>query len=133
MNHSFEQVFHFTKTGHVGLNRLAIGVKYEDAIGNMIRNNATTDRRCGGDVWFMPYETVTDSSQKYHHPATFPVELAERCIKLHGIENDTVVLDPFCGTGSTLVASKNLGVRGIGIDVDAAYCNSTRERTALVP
>ena len=42
------------------------------------------DRRCGGDVWFIPYQTIRSKSQRDHHPSPFPVELAERCIKLHG-------------------------------------------------
>ena len=130
LNHCFEPVFHFTKTGKVKLNRLAIGVAYEYDC-NLRRNSAPGNVRCGGDVWFIPYETIQDKGERGFHPAPFPVELAERCIKLAGISKGIVVLDPFLGTGSTMAACQEVGVRGIGIEIDAAYCKQTRKRLGL--
>ena len=57
----------------------------------------------------------------------YPVELAERCIKLHG-GTDLNVLDPFLGSGTTLVAAKTLGHSGTGIELDDGYAAIARER-----
>ena len=130
LNHCFESVYHFTKTGTVRLDRLAIGVSYEYEC-NLKRNSAKGDLRCAGDVWFVPYETVQGNSDRGHHPATFPVELARRCINLAGVQKKMVVFDPFCGIGSTLLACRDLGVNGIGIEIDAAYCKQARKRLGL--
>ena len=92
LNRGWEFVFHFTKTGKVPLDRLAIGVPYGDA-----RNAGRTGSavRCGSDVWYIPYDTVHGSEDRGGHPATFPSEIAERCIKLAGIKPGMKVLDPF--------------------------------------
>ena len=60
-------------------------------------------------------------SEKGHHPATFPEKLAHDCILMHGYTPDTIVLDPFAGTGTTLLAAKKLGTKYIGIDIDKSY------------
>jgi site-specific DNA-methyltransferase (adenine-specific) len=125
LNHNFESIFHFTKSGNVPLKRLAVGVEYADK-SNLLRNKAAGDARCAGDVWFVPHETIQDKSSKADHPAVFPVEIPSRCIQLHGIGKQTVVLDPFCGVGTTLAACQALGVRGIGIEIDARYCKEAR-------
>jgi site-specific DNA-methyltransferase (adenine-specific) len=56
------------------------------------------------------------------HPAPFPVELPRRCVKLFSFIGDTV-LDPFLGSGSTLIASYSHDRKGIGIDIDKNYCD----------
>ena len=61
------------------------------------------------------------------HPAPFPIELPRRCIKLFSFIGDTV-LDPFLGSGSTLVASYLHNRNGIGIDIDKKYCDIAIER-----
>lgn len=132
LNNNFEHLFHFTKKGQAKLDRLAIGVQYEDR-NNLYRNRAKNNLRCGGNVWFLPHKTTQDRSDKSFHPCVFPVELPERCIKLHGVTENMLVLDPFCGTGSTIVAAERLGVKGIGIDVDPAYCRSAETRLAAKP
>lgn len=60
------------------------------------------------------------------HPAPFPVELAARAIRLSTWPGE-IVFDPFCGSGSTLAAAKQLGRRAIGIELSESYC----ERAAL--
>ncbi len=68
-----------------------------------------------------------ESKKKIGHPAPFPVELPYRCIKLLSYVGDTV-LDPFMGSGSTLVACKRTGRIGIGVDIEKDYCNIARNR-----
>lgn len=61
------------------------------------------------------------------HPAAFPVELPHRCIKLFSFVGD-VVLDPFMGSGSTLIATKLNNRKGIGVDIDKGYCDIAVKR-----
>ncbi len=68
-----------------------------------------------------------ESKKKIGHPAPFPVELPRRCMKLFSFTGDTI-LDPFLGSGSTLVASYLNDRRGIGIDIDPHYCRIALDR-----
>jgi site-specific DNA-methyltransferase (adenine-specific) len=70
---------------------------------------------------------VKSRTQKFDHPAGFPVSLPERCIRLHG-KAGACVLDPFLGAGTTLVAAQRLGCKGIGIEIDPHYVKSSRDR-----
>jgi site-specific DNA-methyltransferase (adenine-specific) len=126
LNNNQESIFHFTKSGSIQLDRLEIGVPFKDK-SNIARWGHQRDKRCAGNVWFLPYQTVKSKAQKFNHPAGFPVSLPDRCIRLHGKKNARV-LDPFLGTGSTLVASQKLGCQGIGIEIDPYYAESAVER-----
>ncbi len=64
---------------------------------------------------------------KIGHPAPFPIELPLRCMKLFSFVEDTV-LDPFMGSGSTLVATSLCNRKGIGIEVDSRYCEIAAAR-----
>ncbi len=77
------------------------------------------------DVWSIPPE----SARRVGHPAPFPVELPEQLIRLYTFEND-LVLDPFMGSGSALVAAARLGRRYVGYDLDGAYVDIARTRVA---
>jgi DNA modification methylase len=79
------------------------------------------------DVW----RIAPESARRVQHPAPFPVELPERLIHLYTYEGD-LVLDPFLGSGSTLVAAARTGRRGVGYDLDPAYVEIARERLASV-
>ena len=68
-----------------------------------------------------------ESKRKIGHPAPFPVELPKRCIKLFSYVGDTV-LDPFMGSGSTVIAAKQNNRHGIGIDFEIDYCQLAMER-----
>ncbi len=127
LNDCCEFIFHFTKQGNVKLDKLSIGVPYQDKtnIGRWIR--ATRDLRDRGNTWFIPYETIWDKEQR-PHPSTFPIKLPEMCIKLHGIKKCRVVLDPFIGIGSTALASLRLGISCIGFDIDMRYLEISKER-----
>jgi site-specific DNA-methyltransferase (adenine-specific) len=123
VNDCHEYIFHLTKGGDSALDRLAIGVPYSDK-SNIARWSHTEGRdvRCRGNTWFIPYATIVSRSRQRPHPATFPVELAENCIRIHGIKSDTVVLDPFVGIGHSALAAMACGVnKFIGFDIDAEY------------
>ncbi len=128
LNNNHESVFHFTKSGRTTIDRLAVGVPFKHK-SNISRWGHARDRRCAGNVWFLPYKTVQSRTEKFDHPAGFPVSLPERCIRLHG-KADAVVLDPFMGTGTTLVAAEKLGCSGVGVDVDRAYAECAARRLA---
>jgi len=74
-------------------------------------------------VWTFPGE----SKKKIGHPAPFPIELPKRCIKLFSFVGDTV-LDPFLGSGSTLIACALLNRKGIGVEIDENYCKLAKDR-----
>lgn len=63
------------------------------------------------------------------HPAMFPVQLVQRLIESFTNKDEKVVLDPFMGTGSTLVASQNLGKVGYGFEISKEYVNVAKNRT----
>ncbi|WP_349934744.1 site-specific DNA-methyltransferase [Acetobacter sp. A11-2] len=125
-HHNHEHIFHLTKKGDVKLDRLSIGVPFADK-SNINRFGHKADLRCRGNTWFIPYRTVNSKAKKFSHPGTFPVELPLWCIFLHGKRNP-VVLDPFVGTGSTLVAADFSGGKGIGIEVDDTYVKTAVQR-----
>ncbi|MDQ1476761.1 MAG: modification methylase [Actinomycetota bacterium] len=75
------------------------------------------------DVWDIPPE----SARRVSHPAPFPVELPERLIRLYTYAGD-LVLDPFMGSGSTLVAAARLDRRYVGYDLDPTYVDIARLR-----
>jgi len=128
LNRTWEHLFHFTKTGDVPIDRLAIGVPYEDK-GNIDRFDRDADLRCRGNVWLVPYGTITNRArQRGRHPATFAAELPRMCIELHGLDRVQKVLDPFGGIGTTLLAALELGVEGIGVELDLGYACEALER-----
>jgi site-specific DNA-methyltransferase (adenine-specific) len=68
-----------------------------------------------------------ESKKRVGHPAPYPVELPRRCIKLFSFVGDTV-LDPFLGSGTTLVAASRNDRCAIGIEIDEGYCRVARDR-----
>lgn len=127
VNDCWESIFHFTKTGQVPLDRLAVGVPYEDK-SNVKRWQSLSNTRCRGNVWFIPYKTIQKRSEDRPHPATFPIALVEKCMKLHGLERIELACDPFVGLGSSAMAATNLDVNFIGFDIDPYYCEQAQRR-----
>ena len=70
--------------------------------------------------WFQQIWNITGASTR-QHPAPFPLELASRLVRMFSFQGDTV-LDPFCGTGTTMVAALRYGRNSIGIDIEPEYC-----------
>ncbi len=68
-----------------------------------------------------------ESKKKIGHPAPFPIELPKRCIKLFSYVDD-IILDPFMGSGTTLVAAKMLGRKSMGIEISREFCELAFKR-----
>ena len=73
------------------------------------------------DTWFQQIWNIPGASTR-SHPAPFPLELATRLIRMFSFHGDTV-LDPFCGTGTTMIAALRYGRNSIGIDIEPEYCH----------
>jgi site-specific DNA-methyltransferase (adenine-specific) len=129
VNDCHEFVFHFSPTGRTPLDRLALGVPYQDESNVTRWRAAGGGRRCRGNTWFLPYDTIQNRDKDRPHPATFPPRLPEYCLRLHGLERVRLVADPFTGLGSTAVACATLGVNFVGIELDENYLKEAVERT----
>lgn len=128
LHRNHDSVFHLTQGGGVRLDRLAIGVACKDE-GGIARRGPGRDLRCRGDTWFLPYPDMRapDVRTRAHsHPGAFPADLPRWCIRLHG-RPGAVVLDPFAGTGTTLLAAAAEGAHGIGIELDPALVEVARD------
>lgn len=119
VNDCHEYIFHLTKSGGVELDRLGVGVEYQDKSNQ--KRWGGRDRRCRGNTWFVPYKTIRSRQQDRPHPATFPVKIPRMCIQLHGRERTRLVLDPFLGLGHTALACRELGVDFAGFEIDPDY------------
>jgi site-specific DNA-methyltransferase (adenine-specific) len=133
LNDCHEYIFHFTIDGKIDIDRLALGVPYQDK-SNIARWSHTggRDSRCRGNTWFIPYQTIQSRAKERPHPATFPVGLAQNCIKLHGVARVKIMLDPFLGIGNSAVAAQKCGVKKfIGFEIDKTYLAEARRRLEL--
>ena len=72
--------------------------------------------------WFQQIWNIPGASLK-KHPAPFPLELASRLVRMFSFVGDTV-LDPFCGTGTTMVAALKYDRNSIGVEIDPEYCRT---------
>ena len=78
------------------------------------------------DRWFQQFWNLSGASTK-EHPAPFPLELASRLVQMFSFVGDTV-LDPFCGTATTMVAALKTARNSIGIELDTEYCRMAASR-----
>ena len=132
VNDCHEYVFHLTKTGEVPVQRRAVGVPYQDK-SNIDRwgHSDGKDLRCRGNTWFIPYKTIVSRVKERPHPATFPVALAERCIRLHGSTKSATVLDPFLGIGHAAVAAVRTQAKEfVGFEIDEDYLSTAKSAIA---
>jgi len=187
-----ESIFHFTKTGEVKVDRLAIGQrnksegykypelysenrhvatqrrkaarrlgytnwtelkaqgneselkKFDTILADLIKNNPydPDKKKCIGNAWFIPYtptsklakevgtknDTGTREGSRGGHPATFPEQLPDMCIKYSGITEGSLVYDPFSGTGTTVLSAIKNKMIGIGTDLDTEYLDFSKRR-----
>lgn len=78
------------------------------------------------DIWFRQIWDLPGASTR-NHPAPFPYELAYRLVRMFSFTDD-VVLDPFSGTGTTMLAALATGRNSIGVEIDADYCRLAARR-----
>lgn len=121
VNDCHEFIFHFTPDGRTPLDRRAVGVPYQDKSNAARWATGGDGKRCRGNTWFIPYETIQSRDRDRPHPASFPPKVPEQCLRLHGIDRAKTVLDPFLGLGNTAIAAGRLGLDFIGIEMDAHY------------
>lgn len=76
--------------------------------------------------WFRQFWNITGASTK-EHPAPFPLELANRLVRMFSFYGDTVV-DPFCGSGTTMLAAIKSHRNSIGVEIDSHYCKMILHR-----
>lgn len=80
-------------------------------------------------AWFQQIWTGLTGASTRHHPAPYPVDLAERLIRMFSFVGDTV-LDPFLGTGTTTIAAARAGRNSVGFEVDEYYFDLAHKRIA---
>lgn len=78
------------------------------------------------DLWFKQIWNIPGESTR-KHPAPYPLELANRLVKMFSFVGD-LVLDPFCGSGTTMLAAMQAGRNSIGIEIDPEYCDTIENR-----
>ncbi len=137
INVTNEDLYHFTKNDNIKINRKAVGVpyKWKCNLKNRKTGEIKEDKRCKGNTWFIPYDTINSKKEKGYHPATFPEGLVEHCIKISDVKEGTI-LDPFIGSGTTVKVAKKMNdmdgggynLKGIGIDIDEEYINYCKDR-----
>lgn len=125
LNNLTEFIFILYKDKMPALDRLSIGVPYRDK--SNVGRYADKDLKCGGNVWHINYETISNKDDKLH-PDRFPPELPARCIKLSGIKQGSIVFDPFAGSGTTALSAKNLGMRFVGAEKNINYFEIAKKR-----
>lgn len=144
---SWERLYHFTISPKFKMRQESVMVPMGDWTSRRLNNLSSTDKvrdlsKHGNgfgkrvENWVgrdMAYPTnvlhmATECGYR-GHPAVFPRSLPEWFIKLFTDEDD-LVLDPFAGSGTTLLAALDLKRNAIGIDTDASYCHMMREATS---
>lgn len=134
LNYGWEYLWHLYRPPEEPLDRLAVGVPFADK-SNLKRDTRGKhgDRRCGGDVWMVPYST-TGKIKKKAHRHEFPEALVERCINLSGVPMGSMILDPFGGGGTVARVALRMGMHAVVVDRDPEACRTVRETCeSLIP
>jgi len=139
LQNGWEHLFHFTKTGDTDIDLEWSGVPYSPT-GTPEKNAKRTGKtwRPTTTCWHYTYKSLATKDitakikGKNKHPAIFPETLVEKCIKVSGCKSG-VVFDPFAGTGTTIAVAENMGLTGIGTDIDADYVEFANSRITPLP
>lgn len=116
-----------------GIHKLAYGGQSGGRNNQIINNGFTVIKILGNRMKKDIIESPVEITKDNHHPAVYPSYIIQELIKLLSKEND-VVLDPFCGSGTTCLAAKSLQRNFIGIDINPEYvklANKRLNQTAL--
>lgn len=97
--------------------------KYDDL--NIYQKTLTDDERRDWGQWAI--WDIATVNKREGHPAAFPVELPSRCIKMHSREGD-IVVEPFGGSGTTMIACEQLGRQCRMMELDPHYCDVIIDR-----
>ena len=119
-----EDILWFIKSKDYTFNKLSSTIKKKTK-GMGIKNG--DEFRKLSNVWTDISPIVPWSKERVNHPTQKPLQLIERIIEIFSNEYDTV-LDCFMGSGTTLIACKNLNRNCCGIDINNDYCNIATER-----
>ncbi len=79
--------------------------------------------------WWNINQVKNVSKDKTEHPCQMPLEVMKNIIGI--LPKDSIIVDPFCGSGTTGLACKELGYDFIGVEIDGIYCNITKERLGI--
>jgi len=142
---NWERLLHFTKSKKFKMYQDAVMIPVGEWAKDRLKNLSETDKRRDnsrvgsgfgknvsnwlGRNWVYPSNVLHMATECYNrgHSATFPVALPEWFINLFTLSGD-VVLDPFCGSGTTCVAAKRLGRHYIGIDIVPEFVRLAQQR-----
>tara|TARA_A100001035_G_scaffold229285_1_gene190878 strand:+ start:31011 stop:31769 length:759 start_codon:yes stop_codon:yes gene_type:complete len=128
----WEYVFHITKEGNTDIDQKTSEVPYNPKWAKQNQKRYGYTHRPTVNSWFIPYETVSKSTVNKlkgnkKHPAIFPKQLVEQCIKISSLQSG-IILDNFMGTGTTGLVAKELGFDFIGIEIDKDYYEFAKGR-----
>ena len=135
LKNGWEHIFHFTKNGNTEIDLENSGVPYNNNYNNAERAFKRTGKTWTPTTtcWHYTYkskatkEITKQITGDKLHPAVYPNSLVEKCIKVSGLKNGTV-LDPFMGTGTTGVVAKKNNLDFIGIEIDEDYFRFAQKR-----
>jgi site-specific DNA-methyltransferase (adenine-specific) len=130
-NNCHEYIFHLTKRGDVELNKLALGVEYQDKSNIKRWKNTNNGLRSRGNTWQIPYKTINNRKTDRPHPASFPIDLPKYCMLIHGVDKIKLAIDPFLGIGSSALAAQELGLNFVGFEIDEFYFNIAENKLKL--
>lgn len=113
LDSTFENILVFTKPGHRNVD---LGIK------ELSRLTVDDWREYTRGVWTLP------ADRDPNHPATFPMEVADRIVRMYSFVNDLVV-DPFAGSGTTVISAEKNGRTGTGYEISPLYAKAVKEKS----
>ncbi len=106
-----------------------LGQPYKNPTDKRIMKRIADGKQARGYDWWNINQVKNVSKDKTEHPCQMPLEVMENIIKL--LPEDKIIVDPFAGSGTTLLACKNLGRKYIGIELDEKYVEIINKRLGI--